>query len=147
MVKEKIIGLLKQGGGRSILSLLDSIRGESSLSEDDFIERRNSTRLRLSRPVIINSHTDTQNEVISNLSPDGLRVKSSKELVLKKHYGFEFALPNGPRVELEGEIRWRKAKGRSVYYGVKFDQDIFSSLKMKHYVGKLISDRKKELDD
>jgi len=118
------------------------------MSENDleFVERREASRLNLACPVIIRDPMEEYREKIRNISADGLKLQTNTRLAVNGKYGFEFILPRGPQIQLEGEVRWKKPKGDSALYGIYFSNiGVLARLRLTFFLHRTIVNIKKNM--
>ena len=61
-------------------------------------------------------------------------------------YGFEFILPRGPQIQLEGEVRWKKPKGDSALYGIYFSNiGVLARLRLTFFLHRTVVNIKKNM--
>src|SRR3989339_846667 len=100
-------------------------------------ERRNSLRVDMIAPLVLRRPAGKQHDIMRDISEVGLRLESEADLGINGVYDFEISLPEGPKIKLGGEVKWKKDRGGTIFYGIKFNNVGFlSGVRLKSYLRK-----------
>ncbi|OGS36504.1 MAG: hypothetical protein A2293_00575 [Elusimicrobia bacterium RIFOXYB2_FULL_49_7] len=120
--------------------------GEFTMKENDFVERRQDLRMNMKCPVTVHAQDKERKETIRNLSTSGLKLETNDHLGVNDCYDFEFELPEGPLMKLEGKVCWRSHKGDAIYCGIRFHQlGIIPRIRLLYFLNRRIRQIKKKV--